>query len=292
MTRKSTRIVLAAGVAVGLGATGAGIASAGTTSAPLTRGVITTCVSPNQHLQLVPTGTKSCPGGARLIVWNAEGKTGATGKTGAPGKTGTTGKSGLTGATGKDGATGLAGANGLPGATGKDGATGLTGADGATGKDGASGLPGADGKDGSSAYDVAVKNGFQGTPQQWLDSLKGAKGDTGATGAAGDTGPTGAKGDTGAAGPQGPAGSSAFSTYVTSVGLATDQMTPSSVVKVYCASAADVALSGGWDDNGSGAVNVTSSFRDATYASGWDFRTAFSSGPVTLTVVCMRGAAA
>lgn len=38
------------------------------------------------------------------------------------------------------------------------------------------GTPGADGK---SAYQVAVDGGFQGTPAQWLDSLKGPKGDAG-----------------------------------------------------------------------------------------------------------------
>jgi hypothetical protein len=34
------------------------------------------------------------------------------------------------------------------------------------------------GRDGKSAYDVAVKNGFEGTETEWLASLKGAKGDT------------------------------------------------------------------------------------------------------------------
>lgn len=35
------------------------------------------------------------------------------------------------------------------------------------------------GKDGKSAYEVAVKNGFEGTEAEWLASLKGDKGDTG-----------------------------------------------------------------------------------------------------------------
>ena len=35
------------------------------------------------------------------------------------------------------------------------------------------------GKDGKSAYDVAVKNGFEGTETEWLASLKGEMGDRG-----------------------------------------------------------------------------------------------------------------
>ncbi|WP_260434361.1 hypothetical protein [Bacillus amyloliquefaciens] len=49
---------------------------------------------------------------------------------------------------------------------------------------------------GKSAYDIAVDNGFSGTVEEWLASLKG-KGSTGATGA------TGVKGATGAAGKDG-----------------------------------------------------------------------------------------
>ena len=51
---------------------------------------------------------------------------------------------------------------------------------------------GTDGQDGASAYEIAVENGFVGTEQQWLASLKG---ETGAAGAKGDKGD---KGDTGA----------------------------------------------------------------------------------------------
>ena len=38
------------------------------------------------------------------------------------------------------------------------------------------------GKNGISAYEVAVKNGFVGTEEDWLLSLKGEKGDKGDTG--------------------------------------------------------------------------------------------------------------
>lgn len=70
---------------------------------------------------------------------------------------------------------------------------------------------------GYSAYEIAVQNGYVGTEQEWLLSLKGAKGDTGATGPQGETGatgpqgPQGEKGDTGATGPQGPAGTTQWS---------------------------------------------------------------------------------
>lgn len=49
------------------------------------------------------------------------------------------------------------------------------------------------GVDGKSAYEIAVDNGFVGTEEEWLESLKG---DTGATGPAGPTGPAGANGNT------------------------------------------------------------------------------------------------
>lgn len=62
---------------------------------------------------------------------------------------------------------------------------------------------GKDGRDGKSAYEIAVDNGYPGTEQAWLASLKGDKGDTGEPGAAGEKGEPGEKGDTGAAGKDG-----------------------------------------------------------------------------------------
>ena len=59
------------------------------------------------------------------------------------------------------------------------------------------------GKDGKSAYQIWLDNGNKGTEQDFLNSLKGAKGDTGATGV---QGPKGDKGDTGATGPKGDTG--------------------------------------------------------------------------------------
>ena len=77
------------------------------------------------------------------------------------------------------------------------------------------------GEPGKTAYQHAVDNGFEGTEQEWLVSLKGEKGDTGDVGPQGpqgvkgdigpqgpkgDKGETGAKGDKGEAGIQGPQG--------------------------------------------------------------------------------------
>ncbi|MED0776605.1 hypothetical protein ACGFZ1_20385 [Bacillus velezensis] len=44
---------------------------------------------------------------------------------------------------------------------------------------------------GKSAYDIALDNGFSGTVEEWLASLKGEKGNTGAKGATGVAGKDG-----------------------------------------------------------------------------------------------------
>ena len=76
----------------------------------------------------------------------------------------------LIGASGKDGIDGEKGEKGDKGATG---AKGDTGAQGEKGDKGDTGATGAEGK---SAYKIAVENGFQGSVEQWLDSLKGEAG--------------------------------------------------------------------------------------------------------------------
>ena len=69
------------------------------------------------------------------------------------------------------------------------GPKGDTGPQGQVGPTGLQGRPGTDGKDGSSAYQIAVANGFQGTEQDWLNSLHGgAKGDKGDKGDRGQDG--------------------------------------------------------------------------------------------------------
>lgn len=45
------------------------------------------------------------------------------------------------------------------------------------------------------AYAIAVENGFVGTIAEWLESLKGEKGDTGAQGIQGEKGDTPVKGE-------------------------------------------------------------------------------------------------
>ena len=57
-----------------------------------------------------------------------------------------------------------------------------------------------------SAYGLAVKNGFKGTEEEYLASLKGETGETGPTGPTGAQGPTGPIGETGPTGPVGPTG--------------------------------------------------------------------------------------
>ena len=47
------------------------------------------------------------------------------------------------------------------------------------------GAAGTNGKNGSSAYQLAVTNGFEESETEWLASLVGATGETGATGATG-----------------------------------------------------------------------------------------------------------
>ena len=71
------------------------------------------------------------------------------------------------------------------------------------GVQGEQGLPGQDGLDGKSAYQTAIENGFIGTEQEWILSLKGEKGDTGEQGIQGVSGIKGEKGDTGEQGIQG-----------------------------------------------------------------------------------------
>lgn len=43
---------------------------------------------------------------------------------------------------------------------------------------GAGALKGDPGKDGKTAYEIAVKNGYSGSEQQWIESLVGQPGDT------------------------------------------------------------------------------------------------------------------
>lgn len=55
----------------------------------------------------------------------------------------------------------------------------IPGLPGRDGRDGTPGKNGENGRDGKSAYEVAVDNGFVGTEQEWLESLKGRDGVSG-----------------------------------------------------------------------------------------------------------------
>jgi hypothetical protein len=130
-----------------------------------------------------------------------QGPIGLTGATGPQGPIGLTGPAGATGAQGPQGPIGLTGAQGIQGDTGPQGPIGLTGL---TGNQGIQGVAG------SSAYQIAVANGYSGTESQWLTSLVGATGAQGIQGATGPQGPIGLTGPTGNQGIQGVAGSSAY----------------------------------------------------------------------------------
>lgn len=65
---------------------------------------------------------------------------------------------------GERGPQGYDGAQGLPGRDGRDGQAGAQGEQGPAG---------ADGQPGQSAYALAVEYGFVGTPEEWLESLRG-----------------------------------------------------------------------------------------------------------------------
>lgn len=82
-------------------------------------------------------------------------------------------------------------------------ATGTTTAELHNGEKGDTGSRGAAGK---SAYEIALQNGFTGTEADWLTSLKGQKGDTGAPGAKGEPGEKGERGEKGEAGETGEKG--------------------------------------------------------------------------------------
>lgn len=66
------------------------------------------------------------------------------------------------------------------------------------------GVLGPRGPEGKDAYSVAVKNGFSGSEEEWLKSLKGEQGPKGDEGQQGPMGPQGPKGDKGDTGERGP----------------------------------------------------------------------------------------
>ncbi|MFJ1431354.1 collagen-like protein [Capnocytophaga canimorsus] len=77
------------------------------------------------------------------------------------------------------------------------------------GERGENGAPGTNGVMGKSAYEIAVENGFQGNVQEWLQSLKGERGEAGVQGPPGPHGEVGPAG-MGAAGADGLNGSQIY----------------------------------------------------------------------------------
>lgn len=71
---------------------------------------------------------------------------------------------------------------------------GQPGENGVDGKDGIDGKDGTDGTDGKSAYEIAVEEGFTGTEEEWLASLKGEQGIPGQDGEQGVPGQNGQDG--------------------------------------------------------------------------------------------------
>lgn len=102
---------------------------------------------------------------------------------------------------------------GPQGEQGPKGDPGEDGADGAPGQAGADGTDGADGEDGASAYEVAVAEGFEGTREEWLETLIGPEGPAGKDGADGEQGPKGDPGEDGAPGEPGTDGADGLSAY-------------------------------------------------------------------------------
>ena len=75
------------------------------------------------------------------------------------------------------------------------------------------GVAGPRGEKGYSAYELAVKNGYTGTEEEWLKSLQGPQGGKGDTGAVGPAGNNGADGKAGADGADGKDGADGLSAY-------------------------------------------------------------------------------
>ena len=92
----------------------------------------------------------------------------------------------------------------------------------------ASAGPGQKGADGKSAYKIALENGYTGSKEDWLQSLKGERGLQGPPGPTGPQGQQGIQGVQGTEGPQGPRGEmgkpfSISKTFKTKVELEADR---------------------------------------------------------------------
>jgi hypothetical protein len=101
------------------------------------------------------------------------------GPPGEKGDKGDTGDVGPQGEPGEKGDTGDVGPQGEPGEKGDTGEKGDKGDTGDVGPQGEPGDQGLQGNDGLSAYQIALNNGFDGTEQEWLESLEADPAQTG-----------------------------------------------------------------------------------------------------------------
>lgn len=113
------------------------------------------------------------------------------------------------------------------------------------------------GEQGESAYQVAVKAGFEGTEEEWLASLKGEQG---------DIGPEGPKGDPGPPGPQGPPGSTADIPNATTSQKGITQLSNSLESTSQDMAATPYAIN---QLNNKKAETVQESLKDLTLLNGW-----------------------
>lgn len=163
------------------------------------------------------------------------------------------------------GVKGIQGPAGPIGPEGPMGPPGPPGPTGPAGQPGPAGPKGADGKDGKSAYEIAKENGYEGTKEEWLLSLKGERGPAGPEGQRGrdgSVGPQGIRGFQGVQGVQGPPGErgSPFNihrTFRTKEELLADTDVPEGRMAVVASSNPDTD-----EDNGRLYVRT---------ATGWDF---------------------
>lgn len=131
----------------------------------------------NQGLQ-GPVGIQGLQG-----IQGIQGLQGLVGEQGIPG-VGITGAQGIQGPQGFQGNQGNTGERGIQGPAGTNGKDGIPGAQGVQGLQGIRGLIG---DTGLSAYEIALRKGYEGSESDWIKSLQGTQGMRGERGPAGDS---------------------------------------------------------------------------------------------------------
>lgn len=116
-------------------------------------------------------------------IQGIQGLQGLVGEQGIPG-VGITGAQGIQGPQGFQGNQGNTGERGIQGPAGTNGKDGIPGAQGVQGLQGIRGLIG---DTGLSAYEIALRKGYEGSESDWIKSLQGTQGIRGERGPAGDS---------------------------------------------------------------------------------------------------------